>query len=147
MEYSKTLNLLAVLTAFSVTGVVHAGPEVIITFKNNSGSLAVYDVIGSSAYSYAEANPKPAEKVTAGGTDTFKVRGAQSPDVTTTVFEYRIGTKTCKFKTSYVKVPSGRVKSPVWRKSADALGGARCDARIVSTNARSHDWAVEYTMR
>lgn len=147
MKCSKTLNVMAALTALVVAGAVRAGPEVTITFKNNSNSLAVYDVVGSSAYSYAEADPKPSEEVVAGGLDTFRVKGAQSPDVTTTSFQYSIGTKVCKFKTSYVKIPAGRVARPDWRKSAESFGGARCDVTVTSTNAQSHDWSVEYTMR
>lgn len=136
----------AVVSALSTVGVAQAGPEVQITFKNNSVSEAVYDTLGSSAYSYGEASPKPAATVRGGESNVSKVRGGLSVDVTSVVFQYRIGTKTCKFKTSYLKLP-GRGVPPKWTKSSEPGGGARCDARITATNAATHAWAVEFTMR
>lgn len=129
-----------------VSGLVQAGPEVTVTFKNDSDFEAEYDVVGSSAYSYGEANPKPPVKVGLRDSKVFKFKGVQSPDVTTVSFQYRIGSKTCKFKTSYLKLP-GRNGGPKWNKSAVAGGDARCEAQVTSTSFSNHDWAVEFTMR
>ncbi len=146
MNFKKcTVSVMAVCVLMAA-GLVQAGPEVQITFKNNGGSEAVYDPLGSSAYSYGEANPKPAATVRSGESSVSKVRGSLSSDVTSVIFQYKIGSKTCKFKTSYLKLP-GLGAVPKWNKSADASGGARCGIRITSTNVATHAWAVEFTMR
>ncbi|MEQ7919675.1 hypothetical protein ABQX22_10820 [Xanthomonas sp. WHRI 1810A] len=137
---------ITVVSALITVGVAQAGPEVQVVFKNNGASDAIYDVTGSSAYSYSEAQPKPKGEVKAGESDNYKVTGSLSPDVTTVVFQYKSGGKVCKFKTSYLKLP-GRGVAPKWNKSADASGGARCDVRVTSTNPATHAWAVEFTMR
>ena len=144
----KKINILTPV-AFALvvaSGVAQAGPEVTVVFKNDSDLKAEYDVVGSSAYSYAEANPKPADEVPSRTSSLSRFKGVQSPDVTTVVFQYRIGSKTCKFKTSYLKLP-GRNGGPKWNKSAVAGGDARCEAKVTSTSFANHDWAVEFTMR
>lgn len=137
---------ITVVSALMTVGAAQAGPEVQITFKNNADLEAVYDVLGSSAYSYGEADPKPASTVRAGEFNVSKVKGGLSADATSVVFQYKIGLKTCKFKTSYLMLP-GRGTGPKWNKSAEASGGARCDAKITSTNLATHAWNVEFTMR
>lgn len=127
-------------------GAAWAGPPVQITFKNNSDQDAVYDPIGSSAVSYAAASPKPAETVRGGESFVFNVTGGPSPDITSAIFQYKIESKICKFKTAYQKLP-GRAGVPKWTKSDEPSGGARCNARIVTTSASTHAWAVEFTMR
>lgn len=146
MNFKNYVAGVAVVSALSTVGVAQAGPEVQVTFKNNSSSEAVYDTLGSSAYSYGEASPKPAATVAGGESNIYKVRGGLSADVTSVVFQYRVGAKTCKFKTSYLKLP-GRGVPPRWNKSSESGGGARCDARITATNVSTHAWAVEFTMR
>lgn len=137
---------ITVVSALMTVGAAQAGPEVQVVFKNNGVSDVVYDVAGSSAYSYSEAQPKPKAEVKSGESDTYKVTGSLSPDVTTVVFQYKSGGKVCKFKTSYLQLP-GRGVAPKWNKSADASGGARCDVKITSANPTTHAWAVEFTMR
>lgn len=143
----KLINVLA-LAPFSIavaTGAAHAGPEASITFKNNSASAAVYNPVSISAFTYAHANPKPPAEVSAGAADFFKVRGP-TPDLTSVIFQYKIGNKVCKFKTSYFKLP-GANGTPRWNKSAEAVGGARCDVKVTAVNYSNHNWAVEFTMR
>jgi len=147
MKNKNILRVCGGVVALAVAGYAQAGPEVTITFKNNSDSKSTYDVVGSSAYSYAEANPKPMPEVQAHESDVYRVRGAQSPDVTTVVFQYKMGAKTCKFKTSYIKFPSRSGTVPKWNKSEQSSGGARCEARITGTDFATHDWAVEFSMK
>jgi hypothetical protein len=147
MKVPNSLFCGVAIMSLAAVGVAQAGPQVKITFKNNGSSDAIYDVRGSSAYSYAEANPKPEPRVSMGESSVFYVRGAQSADVTTVVFQYRMGAKTCKFKTSYLKLPSRGGTLPKWGKSAEPGGGARCDVRVTSADMSSHDWTVEFTMR
>jgi hypothetical protein len=147
MKNKHVLKVGVAAVAFAMGGYAQAGPEVTITFKNNSDTNAAYDVVGSSAYSYAEANPKPKPDVLARQSDVYRAKGAQSPDVTTVVFQYKMGAKICKFKTSYVKLPSRGGTVPKWNKSEQSLGGARCEARITGTNFATHDWAVEFSMK
>lgn len=131
--------------AVATTGVALAGPEAAITFKNNSDSAAECSPVSISAYTYAHANPKPPERVDSRSTGFFKVKGP-TPDLTTVIFHYKIGSKVCKFKTSYLKLP-GLSGKPRWNKSAEAVGGARCDVKVTAVNYSNHNWAVEFTMR
>jgi len=147
MRCVKSLSLDAVFLGLVFAGAVQAGPQVKITFKNNAAMGAVYDIAGSSAYSYAEAVPKPMLNIRAGETNSYSVKGGLSADVTSAVFQYRMGNKVCKFKTSYVKLPGRSGGVPRWNKSAEPGGGARCDIRITSTDVRTHDWSVDFIMR
>jgi hypothetical protein len=147
MKIFSGTKLGVIVMLATTAGIAQAGPTVTVTFKNNGNATADYDVVGSSAHSYAEANPKPEPSVGAGKSDVYHVRGGQSPDVTTAIFQYKIGTKVCKFRTSYLKIPGRNGIVPKWKKSDEATGGARCEARITSANAATHDWAVEFTMR
>jgi hypothetical protein len=147
MKNKHVLKVGVAAVAFAMGGYAQAGPEVTITFKNNGTAAASYDVVGSSAYSYAEARPKPKAEINPGESDIYGVKGAQSPDVTTVVFQYKMGAKTCKFKTSYIKLPSRSGTVPKWNKSEQSLGGARCEARITGTNFATHDWTVEFSMK
>jgi hypothetical protein len=146
----KKFNVLALVLAsligVATSGVAYAGPEVTITVKNNSEFAANYDAVSSSAYTYGQANPKPPVQIAPGSSDFFKVKGAVSPDLTAAIFQYKIGNKICKFKTSYFKTP-GRNGTPKWSKSAEEVGGARCDVRVTAVNYSNHNWAVEFTMR
>lgn len=146
MNHKRCLLGATVALSVSVSSAVLAGPSVTVTFKNNSDMDAEYDAVGSSAVSYAAASPKPGVTVPPGRTDIYVVTGALSPDVTSVIFQYKIGRKVCKFKTSYLKLP-GRGAAPRWVKGEEASGGARCDAKITSTNASTHAWSVEFSMR
>lgn len=146
MKFKKHAAGLMAVSALLAMRVTYAGPEVEVTFRNKGGVEAVYDVHGSSAYSYGEANPKPAAVVKAGDFNVSKVKGSLSPDATSVTLQYRVGSKACKFKTAYIKLP-GRGVAPKWSKSATSIGGARCDVRITSVDMASHAWAVEFTMR
>lgn len=147
MNDKKRLKVVIATAGLMAAGIAQAGPEVTITFKNAGNMEAVYDVVGSSAFSYAEANPKPGRRVKPGESDVYHVKGRQSPDVTSVVFQYTMGPKICKFKTSYLHLPGRSGKAPKWDKSAQASGGARCDVNVTSANMATHDWAVEFTMR
>lgn len=147
MKVNQKINGSIFVIGLALMSSAQAGPTVNITFKNNGSSIAEYDVIGSSAYSYSEANPKPPEGVAPGTSSRFAVLGRLSPDVTTAIFQYRMGTKFCRFQTSYVKLPGRGGAAPKWTKSAKAEGGAWCDIRVVSTDMRTHNWSVEFIMR
>ena len=136
---------LASLSVAATSGVALAGPEAAVTFKNNSDQTATYDPVSISAYTYAHANPKPPELVEPGSSRLFRVKGP-TPDVTPVIFQYKIGRKVCRFKTSYLKLP-GRNGAPRWNKSVEQTGGARCEVRITAVNYSNHDWAAEFTMR
>lgn len=143
----KLINVLA-LAPFSIavaTGAAHAGPEASITFKNNSDLTAHYDPVSIGAYTYANANPKPPVRLDSRSTGSFKVK-APIPDITPVIFQYKIGSKVCRFKTSYVKLP-GLNGAPRWNKSVEEFGGARCDVKVTAINHSNHNWAVEFTMR
>lgn len=143
----KLLSVLALasLSVAATTGVAFAGPEASIIFKNNSDIRADYDSVSISAFTYAHSNPKPPLNVPAGSTGFFRVRGP-TPDVTPVIFQYKIGRKVCRFKTSYLKLP-GRNGVPRWKKSVEESGGARCDVKITAINQSNHNWAVEFTMK
>jgi len=101
MKSFTKINCAVFTVALAVLGCAQAGPQVSITFKNNGSSDAIYDFVGSRAYSYAEATPKPSKTINPGASDQFIVKGRLSADVTIAIFQYRTGMKTCKFKTSY----------------------------------------------
>jgi hypothetical protein len=143
----KLINALALasLSIAATSGVALAGPEATVTFKNNSDQAAIYDPVSISAYTYAHANPKPPDNVAALSTDFFRVQ-SPIPDLTQVIFQYKIGRKVCRFKTSYVKLP-GLNGRPKWNKSVEESGGARCDVKVTAINYSNHNWAVEFTMR
>lgn len=147
MKCIKLSSMGAVVFGLTTVGVAQAGPQVTITLKNNGNVAAVYDVVGSSALSYADASPKPLPKVNAGNANIYSVKGKLSPDFTTAFFQYRMGAKVCKFKTSYMKARGRSGAVPKWYKTSEPSGGARCDVRVTSTDTRSHDWSVVFTMR
>jgi hypothetical protein len=143
----KSISALALasLSIAATSGVTLAGPEATVTIKNNSDKTAVYDPVSISAYTYAHADPKPPVEIVARSADFFRVKGP-IPDITPVIFQYKIGGKVCRFKTSYMKLP-GRNGAPRWNKSVEEMGGARCEVRITTVNQSNHDWAVEFTMR
>lgn len=143
MKVSKALSFASLLVA-ATTGAAFAGPEVTITLKNNSGGTAEYDVVGSNPYTYGQADPKPPVRIGAGATEFFKIKG-HTPDVTVAIFQYKMGDKVCRFKTSYIKLP-GRSGGPKWTKSADATGGARCEVKVTALSQSTHNWSVLFTM-
>ncbi|MFK7701005.1 hypothetical protein [Pseudomonas caspiana] len=136
---------LASLSVAATSGVALAGPEAAVTFKNNSDFDADYDPVSISAYTYAHADPKPPARVGTRSSTVFKVKGPTA-DVTSVIFQYKIGRKVCRFKTSYLKLP-GRNGAPKWNKSVEESGGARCEVKITAVNYSNHDWAAEFTMR
>jgi hypothetical protein len=144
MKLTKLVAVAAVSVAVSI-GVAFAGPEATITFKNNSDLTAYYDPVSISAYTYAHADPKPPGEVESRSAKSFRVKGP-IPDLTPVIFQYKIGKKVCRFKTSYTKLP-GLHGAPRWNKSVEESGGARCDVRVTAINYSTHNWAAEFTMR
>lgn len=140
------------LSACFAAGAALAGPAVTVTFKhlgNSSSDDATYAVTnGNETSTRLNANPKPETVIKAGGSDTYIVRSTISPDVNYASARYTIGSKTCVFSTTFITAPgAGGVKLPKWRKTATPSGGATCTATITSTNARTREWAVQFTMR
>ena len=66
---------------FVASGMAWAGPEVNVTFKNNTGDAAHYSAVGSNGIAtQSNASPSPQTIVAAGQTNTYKVRSSLSPD-------------------------------------------------------------------
>lgn len=129
------------------TGAVQAGPEVTVTFKNNGSEVAVLDAVGSTTLGYTSSSPEPKASVGAGETDVYKMSGKALPNSTTVVLVYKIGTKSCRFNTSYSTSPSLSNPVPKWDKRETASSGARCEAKITSINQSTHAWTAEFSMR
>ena len=79
--------------------------------------------------------------------DRYRVEGRLSADFTTANVRYKVGNKTCRFMSSYVKSFDKGRPAPKWNKAASSPDGARCDAKITSANPSTHEWTVEFTMR
>lgn len=132
------------------TTVAVAGPPVTITFRNRDAAAdAVYLPSGSNeAATYANAEPKPAARVSRSGSDRYVVTSTLNPDVNFAHVRYRIGNRQCLFGTSFVNLHKpGGYKVPQWKQSARGVGGAVCSATITSTDLASHAWSVEFVMQ
>lgn len=148
MKLCNKLKGFTVVGAIAASGMALAGPEVRVTFKNNGDEKAYYSAVGSNGtMTYTNARPKPTTSVAPGSHDTYGVRSSVSPDMGYAVVDYRLGSKTCRFSTTYTRSFANGVRTPKWNKSAVAGGGARCDVRITSVDYSSHNWSVEFTMR
>lgn len=148
MKLCNKLKWVTFVGAIAVSGMAWAGPEVRVTFKNNGSEEARYSAIGSNGtMTYANAGPKPTSEVQPGSYNYYGVRSSVSPDMGYAVVDYRMGSKTCRFSTTYTRAFTHGVRTPKWNKSAVAGGGARCDVRITSVDYSNHDWAVEFTMQ
>jgi hypothetical protein len=129
------------------SGMAWAGPEVSVTFKNNTGDTAHYNAVGSNGIAtQSNALPTPQATVAAAQTDSYRVRSSVSPDMGYAVVDYRVGSKTCRFSTTYTRNFTSGVRTPKWNKSAVAGGGARCDVKVTTVDYASHNWSVEFTM-
>ncbi|MFJ4442446.1 hypothetical protein ACIPZ8_10180 [Pseudomonas sp. NPDC089422] len=131
-----------------LVGMVQAGPNVNVTFKNLGGQDAVLKMVTSNESStYQIATPKPANKVATKMQTTFDVQRVISPDVNAAMVRYTLGGKTCAFGTTFqMRVLTGGIKQPEWTKTATPSGGATCTANITRTNA-DYSWSVEFTMK
>ena len=136
------------LLAVTGSSAAVAGPEVAVIFKNNSTAAAVYQANDSNEMrTRVNASPKPDNEVNPRESNTYRVQGNISPDVNHATVHYTVGSKRCKFTTSYLKSRVRGVVLPKWNKSAIGSGGARCEAKITSVNPATHAWVVEFTMR
>lgn len=146
--HKVVLALFSIVTLFAA-GVAHAGPKVMVTFKNNAISDAAYVIETSNeASTNVNASPKPAALVDYGGADTYYVQSNVSPDTNFAAVRYKVGGKTCAFTTTYVNTyNSSGIKVPSWNKTSTPSGGATCTATITSTNYTSHEWSVEFAMK
>nr|WP_319527484.1 hypothetical protein [Pseudomonas laurentiana] len=149
MTIHKTLLVLCSVVALFAAGSAHAGPKVMVTFKNNAIANASYIVETSNeASTNLNAAPKPAVTVNAGVADTYAVQSNISPDSNFASVRYKVGGKTCAFTTTYVNTyNSSGIKVPSWNKTSTPSGGATCTATITSTNFTSHEWSVEFAMK
>ena len=131
------------------TSLVHAGPPVFITFKNNNkGSGATYTIItDNDASTYTNAYPKPAKIVPKESTNSYAVTSPINSDMNYATVHYKIGNKECVFSTSFVNtLLNNKVKGPVWNKNATPTNGAICTAIITSFNLDTYSWTVDFTM-
>ncbi|GFM86526.1 hypothetical protein PSCICO_19250 [Pseudomonas cichorii] len=148
MKTLKGIKSVVAVATFIAAGMAQAGPSVTVVFKNNGSSAALYSPIDSNeGLTRSFAVKSPSASVSAGGTDTYVVKGRLSPDASHAFVRYRAGVKECKFKSTYIMAHTRGVRAPKWIKEAVATGGARCDARIVSVNNSTHEWTVEFVMR
>lgn len=142
------IGLALVFAAITVGGYAQAGPKVTVIFKNNSDMEAVYSPQSrNEMLTRSFAYTAPRASVLSGESDRYDVAGGFSQDVTTAHLRYTAGGKTCAFMSTYVMGVGKGTRLPQWNKKAEASGGARCDAKIVSANHSSHEWTVEFTMR
>ncbi|GGW42322.1 hypothetical protein [Vreelandella hamiltonii] len=148
MQTSKTFVAGLVLIGSLAASTAYAGPPVTVTFKNEASEDATYTIVNANESStYANASPKPDATVNGGGSDIYMVQSLISPDANYATVRYRIGSKECRFDTSYVKIPMGGVMIPQWNENANGSGGAICTANITSTNLTTHEWSVDFIMR
>lgn len=151
-EESMTLKMTSVITLASVAllaaGSAHAGPPVLVTFKNLSSEAAALQIITSNESStYQIADPKPEREVSGGTSIVFKVQRVISPDVNAAMVRYKIGQKVCAFGTTYqMRMMPGGIVKPEWTKSATPSGGASCTATITYIGA-DNSWRAEFTMK
>jgi len=137
------------LAALITAGVAQAGPQVTIVFKNNGTVPATFSPASSAEFlTRSAARQTPEAQVAGGGVSSYRVTSSYPPAISNATVRYTIGSKICVFKTSYINshVRGGTIQ-PRWNKSETSSGGARCDARISSTNPADHSWVVEFTMR
>lgn len=147
MKLSKALNGVALVSVLAMSGMAVAGPQVSVTFKNNGSEDAFYSAVGSNGVmTRNNASPAPAATVGGGQSSFYRVQSTISPDANYAVVDYRIGSKKCRFTTTYSKGFASGIRVPKWNKSAVAEGGARCDVKITSVDYGSHNWSVEFTM-
>ncbi|RMQ46591.1 hypothetical protein ALQ04_04439 [Pseudomonas cichorii] len=147
MYVLKEFRLVVAVAALVGSGVVQAGPQVTVVFKNNGSAEAVYSPVDSNeALTRTFAVKVPNDSVSAGSVDTYVIKGRLSPYASHAFVRYSSGNKVCKFKSTYVMTATRSVKVPKWIKEATASGGARCDARINSVNNATHEWIVEFVM-
>lgn len=149
MTIHKTLLVLCSVGALFAAGSAHAGPKVMVTFKNNATANASYTIETSNeASTNVNASPKPIAIVPAGGASSYAVQSNISPDSNFASVRYKVGGKTCAFTTTYVNTyNSSGIKVPSWNKTSTPSGGATCTATITSTNFTSHEWSVEFAMK
>ena len=146
--HKVVLALLSIVTLFAA-GAAHAGPRVMVTFKNNATANASYTIeTANEASTNVNASPRPIAIVPAGGTSSYAVQSNVSPDTNFAAVRYKVGGKTCAFTTTYVNTyNSSGIKVPSWNKTSTPSGGATCTATITSTNYTSHEWSVEFAMK
>lgn len=144
----KTLQILTASASLLVAGMVYAGPNVNVTFKNlGEPPVDLKLVTANETTTYQIANPKPLQRVGAQSSINFNVQRLVSPDVNGAMIRYVNGGKTCAFGTTFqMRVLPGGIKQPQWTKTATPSGGATCTATITSTRA-DYSWDVVFTMK
>ena len=130
-------------------GLVLAGPEVRVTFKNLGDRDAVYSPQDSNQFATKlNASPTPVEKVGERGTDIYTVKSQVSPLVNYAHVRYAMGNKSCEFLTSFVSTLGfAGTRVPKWTHSANPSGGATCTIRSTGVSLSDYSWSVEMTMR
>lgn len=137
-----------VCAAFAVSGLAQAGPTVTIVVKNNSDKEAIYNPMNQQEMLTRSSTLRtPLTPLPPRASDRYRVEGRLSADFTTANVRYKVGNKTCRFMSSYVKSFDKGRPAPKWNKAASSPDGARCDAKITSANPSTHEWTVEFTMR
>lgn len=93
------------------------------------------------------ARPTPLAEIKAGELARYRVQSNISPDTNYAVVMYRMGSKVCKFSTTYFNGFQSGVRVPKWTKNAVAEGGALCGVKITSVNFSTNAWSVEFSMK
>jgi len=144
MKLRKPIAALLASVALSAAGIAYAGPSVTITIKNLGSETATYTITDYNTD--LNASPKPNPTVWPGQSNTYTVSSIW-PSITTAAVQYRIGSKSCGFITTYMTIPGLLGSTPKWSKSFNAANGAVCNATITSINMSTHAWHVEFTIK
>jgi len=147
-QMKKTSQILLASGSLLLAGMVQAGPNVNVTFKNLGGENAILKMVTSNESStYQIARPKPDSSVASNMQTIFDVQRVVSPEVNAAMVRYTQGRKTCAFGTTFqMRLMPGGIKQPEWTKTATPSGGAICTANITRKNA-DNSWSVEFTMK
>ena len=142
------LSFLALAT-LGATVTAQAGPPVTVTFKNLGTEQAEYTVVTRNESSTQMNAKSPVRSVVRPGeSDAYTVQSTLSPDANYASVRYVMGSKSCVFSTTFMKLPgAGGVKTPKWNRTATPGGGAVCTATSRATNLSTYAWTAEFTMK
>lgn len=142
------LSFLALAT-LGVTVAAQAGPPVTVTFKNLGTVRAEHRPINRNELSTQMNARTPISPFVEGGDSTqYVVQSNLSSDTNYASVRYVMGSKTCVFSTTFVKLSgAGGATIPKWNRTATSEGGAICTATSRATNLSTYAWAAEFTMK
>lgn len=131
--------VLAIAAIFFTAGV---SASTVTVVNNSGGSVTLQPVSKNDKNTIAHARPGVPQGLRTGERTSFFVDPYVTNDVNFAAARYQGAGVSCAFLTKYVNTHVGQARVPRWDHSAQ--GGSRCSSRIVSRDARSHDWSVEF---